>query len=490
MEEALAKAAPAPVGVPITIDVAAPSKISVNIFGEHGEVLRELTGGQDVKPGKFTMYWDGKDQWGFSLPPGDYKWGAYFSNGLKARLVGFVGSSGNPPYATEDGKGGWGGDHGVPTAVAADASGIYFGWAGSEAERGIVKIDYAGNTLWRKTPFTQGTGGLYALASNGKYLFAVMSGTHSDLCRLDASTGVSVLYGSELGKGASVPIVAGTTPIAPPENSLPAEQGLNKDGTAPESIGAAATDKEVFVPIYSKNIIQVLDVESGQPTRTIDCPAPRGLAIDSAGNLYAASFGTAQPPQILRFDGVQGTPKPVVTQELMAPVGVAVDSQGRISVTDEGDSQQVKIFNADGTLVRTLGKKGGRPWAGAYDNSSYLSPSAIVADAQGGIVVTESSIPKIFDRIDLASGKTLARWFGWPGYGVSNIGDADDPMTSYYPFEPEGFARATVPARRSEWLSRRLLGSVKGPAGCKSDLRLSDASLCFAPRQREEVFYR
>ena len=446
MEEAIAKAVPAPIGVPITIEVAAKSKISVNILGEHGEVLRELTGGQDVQPGKFTIYWDGKDQWGFSLPPGDYKWGAYFSNGLKARLVGFVGSSGNPPYSTEDRKGGWGGDHGVPTAVAADASGIYFGWAGSEAQAGIVKIDYAGNTLWRKTPFLQGVGGLYALASNGKYLFAVMSGTHTDLCRLDASTGVTVLFGNELGKGASMPVVAGTTPIVPPANSLPAEQGLNKDGTAPESIGAAATDKEVFVPIYSKNMIQVLDIESGQPTRTLDCPAPRGLAIDSAGNLYAVSFGTAQSPQILRFDGVQGSPKPVVTSNLVAPVGVAVDSQGRISVTDEGDSQQVKIFKADGTLLSTLGKKGGRPWAGAYDNTSYLSPSAIVADAQGGIVVTESSIPKIFDRIDLASGKTLGRWFGWPGYGVSNIGDADDPMTSYYPFEPEGFARATAPA--------------------------------------------
>ncbi|MEI9999083.1 MAG: hypothetical protein WDO13_07885 [Verrucomicrobiota bacterium] len=108
MEEALAKAVAAPVGVPITIDVPTAGKISVNIFGKHGEVLRELTGGQDVPKGKFTLYWDGKDQWGFSLSPAEYRWGAYLSNGLKARLVGFVGSSGNPPYPTLDGKGGWG----------------------------------------------------------------------------------------------------------------------------------------------------------------------------------------------------------------------------------------------------------------------------------------------------------------------------------------------------------------------------------------------
>ncbi len=103
-----------PRGVPVEVKVPADGKISVNIFGEHGEVLRELTGGESVKAGKFTVYWDGKDQWGFALPPGDYKWGAYFSKGLQARYVGFVGSSGNPPYPTLDGKGGWGGDHGGP----------------------------------------------------------------------------------------------------------------------------------------------------------------------------------------------------------------------------------------------------------------------------------------------------------------------------------------------------------------------------------------
>ncbi len=61
-------------------------------------------------------------------------------------------------------------------------------------------------------------------------------------------------------------------------------------------------------------------------------------------------------------------------------------------------------------------------------------------------MVSESSVPKIFDRIDAASGKTLSRWFGWPAYGVANIPDSEDPMTCYYSFEPEGFARATAPA--------------------------------------------
>jgi len=457
MEEALAAATSAPVGVPITVDVPEDGKLSLNIVGDNGEVLRDVIGGQPVKAGNYTAYWDGRDQWGFALTPGKYHWSAYFSHGLSIKLVGFVGSSGNPPYPTEDGKGGWGGDHGVPSAVAADESGLYFGWTGSEAEAQIVKIDYAGNTLWRKSPFVPGAGALRALALNGKYLFGAYSGVHSALTRLDAKTGLFVLFGNEVGKGGSVPFgpdaTAGMTAIKPPDGSLPTEGGYNgggrtpapDDGTEPECLGLAATANEVFASIYSQNIIQVLDVDSGQPTRTLSCTRPRGLALDAQGNLYAVSFGTDQSPQIVRFEGVQGTAKPVVTSGLVAPVGVAVDASGQISVTDEGASQQIKTFSSDGKLVRTLGKEGGRPWAGAYDPTSYRDPSQITADKEGGLVLAESSVPKIFDRIDAASGKTLNRWFGWPGYGVANIPDADDPMTCYYAFEPEGFARATSP---------------------------------------------
>ena len=460
MEEALASATDEPIGVPITVKVPEAGKLSINIVGEKGEVVREVIGGQPVKAGKYTAYWDGRDQWGFALAPGKYHWAAYFSHGLTTKLVAIVGSSGNPPYPTDDGKGGWGGDHGVPSAVSADDSGIYFGWTGCEAQAGIVKIDYAGNTVWRRSPYIQGGGGsLRAMASNGKYVFAVYSGMHSSLTRLNPQTGLPVLFGNEADKGVTVPF--GPTPVAgggltvikAPEGSLPAEGGVNgmgrtpapEDGTAPECIGLAATASEVFASVYSQNIIQVLDVESGQPTRTLPCPAPRGLALDAQGNLYAASFGTSQSPQVVCFKGAQGTPTPVITTGLVAPVGVTVDASGKITVTDEGTSQQIKTFSPDGNLVRTLGKEGGRPWAGAYDPTSYRDPFQITTDKQGGLIVAEASIPKIFNRIDATSGKTLTRWFGWPGYGVANIADPEDPMTNYYPFEPEGFARATVP---------------------------------------------
>jgi hypothetical protein len=463
MDEALAEAtASHPVGVPITVDVPEDGKLSLNIMVENGAVIREIVGGQPVKAGKYTAYWDGRDQWGFAEAPGNYHWGAYFSHGIKARLVGFVGSSGTPPWPTSDGNGGWGGDHGVPTAVAADNSGIYFGWQAAEAQRQIVKTDYTGKTLWRATPFVEGGfSDLRALTSNGTYLFGVYDGVHPTLCRIDPTTGLPALFGDVLGEGSSVPVEAGKSVSAgtmslvkPPEGSLPAEQGVNGmertpqpyDGTEPDSIGLAATATEVFVSVYSQNIIQVLDVTSGKPTRTLACPRPRGLALDGQGNLYAVCYGTDQPAQVVRFNGATGGAQPIIMTDLTAPVGVAVDAMSQITVTDEGTSQQIKTFSPDGKLTRTLGRQGGRPWSGAYDATSYRDPSQIIADKQGGLVVAESSIPKIFDRIDASSGQTLSRWFGAAGYGVENIADPENPLTNYYPFEPEGFARATVPA--------------------------------------------
>ena len=442
MEEAVAAAETKPVGVPITVHVPDTGKLSVNIVGATGEVIRELCGGVEVKPGPFTVAWDGRDQWGVPLTPGTYRWGAYLSHGLKPRYVGMVGSSGNPPTQTADGKGGWGGDHGQPIGVAADETGIYFGWQYAEAESYTVKVDYAGKTIWRKSPFVNsGWTEINAIASNGKYLFATWDGLHPILSRQDAITGALLPFGSQLGEGASVPIATGTKPSAIPAGSVPF---TNPDGSAPECVGLAATKTEVFASVYSQNKIQVIDPESGQATRAIDCPSPRGLALDSTGNLFAVSFGADGSGRVLEFKSAAGAPVPVVTTGLSAPFGVTVDAAGSLHVTDGGASQQVKTFSASGKLIATAGKLGGRPWSGAYDKRSFLNPSGIAADPQGGILIAETSIPKVFDRLDARSGAILNQWFGWPAYGVSNIGDSDDPWTSYYPFEPVGFGRSRV----------------------------------------------
>ena len=87
---------PVAVGAPFEIEVPATGKVSVNILGPNGQVIRELMGGETHDQGKLQLRWDGKDQWGQGVAPGTYRWGAYFSGGLQAQYVGGVANRARP----------------------------------------------------------------------------------------------------------------------------------------------------------------------------------------------------------------------------------------------------------------------------------------------------------------------------------------------------------------------------------------------------------
>jgi hypothetical protein len=435
MLQALAKLAPKAIGMPITVTVPEKMKLSVNILGPTGEVVRELLCGETRPAGKTTVHWDGRDQWGAPLAPGTYRWGAYLSRGLRADYMGSVGCSGTPPYDTADGTGGWGGDHGAPVDVAADATGLYFLWMVAEAGRAVVKTDDAGKVLWRKTPFVGGGfGPFYTLAGNGKSLFLVFGESKPQLAKLDAATGRLLTFTT----APTVAISDGTAVKVPPE-SVPFPQ--------PECIGLACDAQTVYASAYAKNAIRLFNAETGAHLRDLPCPGPRGIALAANGDLYAVSNLYDHAPCVVVYRGGVEPPELVITTDLLAPWDVAVDAAGRLHVTDLAASQQVKVFTADGTLLRTLGKPGGRAWAGKYDPTSLLRPAGIAADPRGGILLAEAAIPKVMSRFDAATGTLRQRWFGDRSYAPTNIPDPTDPWTQYYSTSGggEGFARARIP---------------------------------------------
>jgi len=438
--------APTP-GVPFTVTVPGEGlKVSVNIFGPKGEVLRELMGGESHPHGPLTLRWDGKDQWGMPMPAGPYHWGAYFSRGLEAQYVAGVGKTADPYYDTADGRGGWGADHSDPIDVAADASGLYFLWPVAESGRAVVKTGYDGRVLWRKTPFVGGGfGPFYAVATNDRYVFLTLGDSRPQLVRLDAATGQTLTWGDApdaqagmlLSDSEAVKVLSASSPL----------------GAQPESVGLVATAKEVFVPVYSRGIIQVRDPETGALTRTLSCPGPRGVCLDRDGNLYAVSYVSGQTPHIFLFHGARGEPDVhacggLAVRGLDAPWDIAVSSGGMMYVSDGGTSQQIKVFSPYGGPPRTWGKRGGRTLAGTYDPHSFRNPAGIALDAEGGLLVAESSVPKVMSRWNAQTGESLARWFGGPAYWDGTWPDADDPRTVYYQL-PGGFARANL--SRPDW---------------------------------------
>jgi hypothetical protein len=431
------------VGVPIVLDVPAEGlKVSVNIVGKDGAVLRELIGGEAHPKGRLKVIWDGRDAFGNPLEPGTYQWAAYFSGGLKAEYQGGVGSSGHPYYATLDNKGAWGGDHSEPIGAASDGDSLYLLWPIAEAGQPLIKTDLQGKVLWRKNPFVGGGfGPFYAVATDGKSVYLTRGNEEVFLVRLDAKTGALQTWGeNNVGEiplykvPSPVPLAAEYT-VSPAE-SLLWEKRPKPEGTSfqPDPVGLAVHGERIFVSSYSGNAIHVVDAATGKVVDTLACPGPRGVAAAKNGDVYVVSWQPGKPGRVVRFPQGKGSPLTVVASGLEAPYGIAIREDGMMAVSDLGGPQQVKLFAPNGRPVTQLGSPGGRPWQGAYDSQaiSFLRPAGLTFDGEGALVVAESSPPKVFSRLSVPEGKLLSRWFGPPVYWNSTWPMPDNPRNIFY----------------------------------------------------------
>jgi len=139
-------------------------------------------------PGFHTVHWDGNDQMGRPQPPGTYSWKLLHHTGLKADYVLSVGNSGQPPYRTEDDKGSWGGCHGNPLSIHADASGLYITWYLEEGNAVFAHTDYDGRNIYKI--HSAWTGRNYDSAVSGKTLYRLECGaTGSFIQKYDIATG-------------------------------------------------------------------------------------------------------------------------------------------------------------------------------------------------------------------------------------------------------------------------------------------------------------
>ena len=110
-----------PTGVPIRFTLPRAAKVSLNITDAKGWVFRELVTVTPYEAGNHVVYWDGRDEYGDMLPPGEYSWKLIYFNGIGSKRIGGAGNSARPPFTTSDGKGNLGAAHGFPAALASDS---------------------------------------------------------------------------------------------------------------------------------------------------------------------------------------------------------------------------------------------------------------------------------------------------------------------------------------------------------------------------------
>ncbi len=422
-------------------DLPRTANVSLGVFDLQGRLLRHLLKDEPRQAGVNLENWDGLDQWGKVIPAGAYVLKGVHHEPLTLKYLMSAINPGTPAWATVDGKGGWLSDQAAPQDVVTDGVNVYIAAPYAEAGHHILAVGPDGKRIWGVNP-NVGTPRCISLALMGDRLYAMYSGPeltetvnhYKDgdktargramiLC-FDRRTGE--LAGPSVKSGA--PIEFATWEYRHDVHNLwdlrlnrtfsPATYGGQHRYSNTSmcettgGLGLAPAGNRLVASLFYDNELVVLDPDSLATIKRIALEAPAGLHGLDESQVLAISG-----KQVVKVDIDTGTSTPVVTTGLVAPFGVTTDRDGNIYVSDWGASFQVKRFGADGRLQKTIGKEGGRPWTGLWEEKAMAVPRGIAVTDDGMLWVAEDEFaPRRVSVWRADSGSFLRDYIGLANY--------------------------------------------------------------------------
>lgn len=414
-------------------------KASIVIENADGRRVRNLVTGQPLPAGSHEFIWDGLDEDGLLVPPGDYRWRAISHPGIRPEMQMYFYAPGEKPWASHT----WLADHSNPVAAAAHGDRVVLGAPVAESGNNIVLTDLEGTVLARThlSSFI-GLGRLF-LALGPDRIYALNEGSpHYNSVRTDAD-GNSYVYGDltlvawdHAGVQQRYKGKNGEHIVIEYKKPLSEGTGSRKDRlrlTLRNLRGAAFLDGLLYLSLHDENRILLVDPKDGGEAGEISVPAPGPIATDgkaiyglSGSRIFRVAAPKAGASAEMLFACKLSAPIKGEAEAGGTPLtatAMAVNAAGEIFLSDNGVDQNIKVYSPRGKLLRELGTRGGRADRGAWQADAIRHPHGIAIDARGRLWLAENEeAPKRISVWDTSTGRVTKEIFGPTPYGASGGG--------------------------------------------------------------------
>ena len=215
----------------------------------------------------------------------------------------------------------------------------------------------------------------------------------------------------------------------------------------------------VYIADHTNNRIRKVDTSGIITTfASTGITGPRGLAVDNADNVYVAQDhrilkidGSTDPPTITTVagtgtSGFSGDGMAATAAQLNEPRGVAIDSSGNIYIADSGNDRVRKVdVSADPPTISTIAGTGNDDFSGdggAATAAELDAPYDVAVDSDGNVYIAcyfNHRIRKIDVSADPPTISTIAGSGSHSDSGGGFSGDGG-PATSARINRPHGVA--------------------------------------------------
>jgi hypothetical protein len=402
--------------VEIAYNLPKDARVSLVINDASGKRIRNLVPALPRVKGRNVEKWDGLDDEGNPVAPGEYFYKAIYHDGIHANWTMSFANPGNPTWDTSDGRGAFYADHTAPSAAAAAGDYVALGAQGAESGKYLIGTNLEGQRLWGLPNRGAFFAGQLSLATDGKVLWVAQSST-------------GTIYRVELATGKYAPWKRTAKDEGGNEYQVLdlsiTKKAESEHGTEHNLTSIAYRNGILAACIKAENKVKLLDSETGDIRAELNINAPEAITFATDGKMVVPSENRLV---VLSTDG-KTTAFNNATYEGRS---LATGADGNIYLSVRGSEQNVKVFDATGKLLREIGKRGGRPLVGAYDANGMRNPAGIVVDSKNRLWVTEeTSNPKRTSVWDATTGRLIKDLPGTTTYAGAGAINPDDPTMGF-----------------------------------------------------------